>query len=848
MRISLNWLKDYVDIAGMDPHAVAATLTALGLEVESVEEIRPVAGEVVTGKIVGWQRHPGADKLSLCQVDVGGETLDIVCGAPNARSGLTVAVAKVGAVLPGDFKIKPATIRGVKSFGMMLSEKELGISERHDGIIELAADLAPGLAVMDLFHMNDTVLVLGLTPNRADCLGYIGVARELAGKLGKKLKLPDPSAAPTDKGLDTKGHLTVHIENPEECGRFLGLFVADVTPLPSPGWMQRRLTAAGMRPINLIVDATNYVMLEYSHPIHAYDEREIVGGRLAVRKAHALESLTTLDGVKRTLETDDLVICNGERAVGLAGVMGGADSEIKPDTRNIIIEVAHFHPRLIRKTAKRVAIHTEASHRFERGVDIAKADTVIRRVGQLIVSCAKELAQSGIEIQIPRIAHDVVDAYPVPVVPTRIALRLERARKILGEALLTRDECSCHLSAIGFALLDKTNERMLWEVPSHRNDIEREIDLIEEIARVRGYDRIPYTLPMMEIAPTPESRYIDFIDAVKLFFAHNGYAETISFPFVGAADLDALNLSACHPMRSTVALANPLVESEGQLAPSAAIALLKAISGTRRRGASGSRLFEVSRNFYAFSPQFSWQEYPSFAHLSHQGRHISPRAQKDARPTERYVVGGVLDQPYLQKSWDSPQVDASFYHGKSSVHALLANFGIHQVTYRPITANEAPWLNPTRAAMVTAGGAMVGYVGELHPKSGAAFDLLVDALPILFELDLDLIFAASAQPHLIASVAHKFPPVTRDLAFVLDHSITFDRLEDAIGRFKKKLHLVRYELFDLYEGANLPAGKKSMALAFHFQSDTRTLTDVEVQTEIDALIAWMKEALGAALR
>ena len=848
MRISLNWLNDYVDISGIDAKELAATLTALGLEVESIERIRPIEGEVVTGKILEWQRHPDANKLSLCHVDVGSEKLEIVCGASNARAGLTVAVAKVGCVLPGDFKIKPATIRGVKSFGMMLSERELGISDKHEGIMELPETLAPGISITDLYHMNDTVLVLGITPNRSDCLGYIGVARELAAKLGRELKLPDPSTAPVDKTLASADHFAIEIENPEDCGRFCGLYVRDVAAVASPVWMQRRLLAADMRPINLIVDVTNYVMLEYSHPIHAYDERHLTGKRLVARRARVGETLTTLDGASHTLASEDLVICDGKRAVGLAGIMGGANSEVAPDTNSIIIEVAHFHPRLIRKTAKRVAIHSEASHRFERGVDISKTDTVIRRVGQLMTACAAELIRDGATIKAPRVAHAIVDNYPCPIVPTRIALRLERARKIIGESLLSREDCIGQLSAIGFNLLDKTSERMLWEVPSHRSDIEREIDLVEEIARTRGYDRIPYSLPMMEITPTPENRYVDFIDAVKLFLAHNGYAETVSFPFMSAADLAALNLKAAHPLSCAVTLANPLVESESLLGSSAVIALLKALGGNRRRGVKGSRLFEVCRNFYAFPQDLAWQDYPSFVHLKNQGHHISLRARADERPIERYVVAGVLDQPYQSKSWDSPQIPASFFHGKATVQALLTALSAGQLTYRPVQEHETPWLNPTRAAMVAIGKTVIGYVGELHPKSAASFDLPVDAVPIVFELDLDLVFAAQALPQIEGNPSHKFPPVTRDLAFVLDQSITYDAVTAALAQFKKKKHLVRFELFDLYEGSNLSAGKKSMAFAFHFQSPERTLVDTEVEREITELIKWMEQSLGASLR
>ena len=435
MQVSLKWLNNYIDLSDVDVKTVAETLTNLGLEVEGIETVEPLKGDVIVAKIVSAERHPDAEKLQYCKVDAGeAEPIDIVCGAPNARAGLKVALARVGSVLPGDFKIKASKIRGVKSFGMLCAEEELGISSAGDGIIELDEKLEIGTSISELYGLNDTVLEIGLTPNRADCLGYVGIARDLAAKLGKELKLPSISDLSTDSDLDTNKELSVEIESKDDCGRFVALSINGIKNVESPLWLRNYLEAAGMRSVNAVVDVTNFIMLENSQPIHAYDVRD-VKDKLVVRRAKDGEKLTTLDEVERSLTTNDIVIADAEKVVGLAGVMGGLNSEVKDDTTAIILEVAEFNPSVVRKTSKKFALHSEASHRFERGIDINAIDFVAKRFATVLQKVYSDLIESGVEVSVPKVSATYIDKQEIVKTPAKVALRLDRIKKLSVLAL-----------------------------------------------------------------------------------------------------------------------------------------------------------------------------------------------------------------------------------------------------------------------------------------------------------------------------------------------------------------------------------------------------------------------------
>jgi phenylalanyl-tRNA synthetase beta chain len=389
---------------------------------------------------------------------------------------------------------------------------------------------------------------------------------------------------------------------------------------------------------------------------------------------------------------------------------------------------------------------------------------------------------------------------------------------------------------------------MLFEAPSHRGDIEREIDLIEEIVRVNSYDKIAYTLPLMEITPNHEDTYVEFIDTVKGFLAGNGFNETISFPFIGSEDLSALNLPEDHPYRSLVYLQNPLVEQQNAMTPTSLIALIRAVAGNRRRGDKGSRLFEVCRGFYELQGAKLAAAYSNLSHLTTNGRHISPRAQKDVRPIERYLVGGIMDQPFAEKGWDTPLTAGTFYHGKAAIQSLLHGLGVSNIQLMPIVPSEMPWLNPSCSALITHNKKFMGYVGELHPKTTAFYEIPSQNCPIVFEFDMELLFEKAGMARTYSSVINRFPPITWDLAFVVDKTVTYEQFVASLNKYKKAKHLSKIELFDVYEGSNLPQGKKSMAFTLQFVSPERTLVDKEVEAEVQGLIGHVGEELGAVLR
>ena len=846
MLVSLHWLSDYVDLKGLSPEGIAAALTDGGLEVENIQKESALSDDLVVGHILTAVRHPNADSLQLCTVDAGeAEPLAIVCGAPNARAGLKVAVAKIGATLPGDFKIKKSKIRGETSFGMLCSEKELGLSESHDGIIELAQDAPIGMRVAEALGLGDTVLELKITPNRADCLGIIGVARDLGARVKHPLKWQEPRVTRSSDVLTSQG-LKVTIESEEACGRFVALRIDGVRTIPSPAWMQKRLNAAGMRPINLIVDATNYAMLEYSQPVHAYDVRFLRGQSIHVRSAKKGESLVTLDGQTRILEDGDILICDAEGPVGLAGIMGGQNSEVREDTQSIIIEVATFSPRQIRRTARRLGLITEASHRFERGTDRAALPFVALRVAELILRGTEEAQKSDPSIGVPHVAKDTVDAGMRSTEPRLIALRLSHMRQFLGISGMGRDAVIEILKSLGFRFVDGTDDRLVFEIPTFRQDIEREVDVIEEVGRIYGLDKIPYQMPVMNIRPNQEDPFIDFQESVRLVMAESSLRETVTFPFSAGAEYQALGIAETHPLWPRLALKNPLSESHGLMQTSLVPGLLRAALGNRHRGEKGVRLFECGRGYFATPVTLS--ESPLWKALGRPGRHISRRARSETgRPTERHWVAGLLDQPWTHKNWNSREVATSFYHGKALVEGLCKAFGIGAVGYSKPNPEDVPFLHPGASALVTVAGKIAGYVGELHPRAAMNLGFGADT-PVVFEFDLETLFDAKGKGLSYDHVLHRFPPVARDLAFLCDKSTTYGDFSKAVAAFKKQKYLARFEIFDVYSGDNLPAGKKSMAFTVHFQATDKTLTDQEVEPEIAALVTWLEESLGALRR
>ncbi len=847
MQVSLNWLKDYINLDGVSIDQISATLTDIGLEVEAIQKSAAFGDTVVVGKIADAVKHPNADTLRVCKVDVGKpDLLQIVCGAPNARVGLDACVALVGTTLPGDFKIKEAKIRGEESFGMMCSAKELGLGEGHEGIIELPAGFKPGTPVIKALGLDDVTLTLNVTPNRADCLGHLGVARDLSARLGKSIK--PPTTTPKTSNISSKD-VKVEIKS-DFCGRFTALVIKNIRPVASPTWLKRRIEAVGMRSINLIVDLTNYVMLEMNHPIHAYDERDVKGRAFIIREAKNGETFRTLDDVERKLQAGDLLICDAERSIGLAGVMGGLNSEVKEDTTSIILEVAWFEPNAVRATARRLGLHSEASHRFERGVDITNADKVAKRFAELLQRCVDELNGTGSKLPIPEIAGDIVDSYPIKPQQKLIALRISEAKSFLALPSLTTDQIKKIFEGLQFRLVDQAQDRMVFEIPSWRVDIERECDLIEEIARLVGYDKIPCQLPKMSLDTTPEDALVDFTETCRNALASRGLRETISFPFWSDDDAKKLRLPPDHPLSPTIKLVNPIADDAKWMHTTLTCAMIKALQKNRRHGIKGSRLFEMGRGYFDFNKRpLPRGQFSVFKNLDRKGRHLSLRAREERnRPTERHWASGIIDQPWLDKAWNHAESRASFFAVKGIILSFLKGFGLTDVQVYRIHDEELPFLHPGSSAYLVAKGQTLGWLGEIHPEVAMAYELEPTDAPICFELDLEAVLEASSKRSKPTSESFKFPPSTRDLAMLVDVGLTHDEMATAIGKFNQKRHLRSWHIFDVYQGSGIATGKKSVAWSFSFQSAEKTLTDAEVDSEFKNLTTYLMTTFKAEQR
>ncbi len=846
MRISLNWLNDYINLKAYMPTEISQTLTSLGIEVESIETFKTYSGPVVVGEVVECEKHPDSDHLSICKVKhIDDKISQIVCGAKNVKKGLKVAVALPGAALPNGIKINTGKIRGTASEGMLCSDDELGFGIGTDGIKELDAKAPVGKDVAEYLQLHDTVFEISLTPNRADCLGYVGIARDLAAKLQTALTEPPLKGQTTDK-ISSAKTTGVTVQNKDACARFSALYVQGLKALPSPMWLQRRLLAAGQRPINVIVDVTNYVMLESGQPIHAYDLRSIKGGKIAVRFAKDGEKLKTLDGAERVLRAEDIVICDATGPIGLAGIMGGENSEIREDTTDVVIEVACFDPRQVRRTSKHFGLHTDASHRFERGVNVDNIANVNERVAFLLQKASQDVGNNDVQI-----AADMIDSYPLKSKPKPIALRVSRLRKMLSIPALNVEKIKEHLNRLGLKLLDSTDDRLLFEVPTWRLDLEREIDLIEEVARLEGYERIPSQMPMLNIEPSYENPLIAFTDSARVSLARCGMHEVIHYSFIAAKDFDLLMIPDGHILRAHVDLANGLSDELNTMQTTLAANLLKAVMQNRRRGVRGSRLFETGRAYFdqnhknmKAKPPSYWQSY-----ISDKSRLMTHQAADEKRPIERPILAGILDQPRQGKSWQSEESSLNFYDGKAVVTNWLKSFGLSQsCRFEALETQSVPFLNPTAAATIFVGSTAIGYLGELHPAVSRNFEFGVGDGPVYFEIDLQRLFAKVEEPKTFVSELSKFPATLRDLSFVVRSNITHQNILDAVDKFPERSLLKSFQLFDLYSGNPIPEGSKSLSYSVAFQSISKTLNDKEVDKELDGLLKWLNHSVGAELR
>jgi phenylalanyl-tRNA synthetase beta chain len=817
MRISLAWLAEYVDLAGVSPEEVARRLTAVGLEVEAIERTGQGLEGVVAARIVGAEKHPDAEKLSVTRVETGKEEpLQVVCGARNWQVGDVVPLATVGTTLPGGQKIEKAKLRGVESSGMLCSAKELGLAEDASGLLLLDRKVAPGTPIAKALALEDVLLEVNVTPNRPDCLSHLGIAREVAAILGRKVKAPGtrlPAAGPSAgakarQGAPARDAVKVRIEDPERCARYAARVIEGVKIGPSPLWLARRLESCGVRSISNVVDATNFVLLELGHPLHAFDLDKVAGREIVVRTAAPGEKLVTLDGKERELSTEDLLIADRDRGSALAGVMGGGDSEISAGTTRVLLESAWFQPGGVRRTSRRHGLKTEASYRFERGADPGMVIPAVDRCAELIAELAGGTVLRG-----------VVDAHPRKVRAPSVRLRWHRPAEILGMEIPRKDARRI-LAGLGFVERKATKDGATFQVPSWRVDVSLEEDLVEEIVRTKGYDAIPETLPANAVETPVEPREEQAVARAREALEAAGFSEAVNFSFVAAKELEPFEYQVVTGDGSGralgVALKNPISAELSVMRTSLVPSLLRNLAHNRRQRVEDVRLYEIASVYHP---------------------HPDP---KDRPSAEAVQIAGVLAGRRSPPGWAAGADALDFYDAKAAVVGVLEALGVG-ARWEP---GAEPWMHPRHSAAVRAaeGGDVLGAVGELHPRAAAAFDLPRGVLAFWLSLD-----ALTARMHLVPQhrAIPRLPAVLRDLAVVVDEAVTAASVDAAV---REEPLVEAVTLFDVYRGAPLPAGKKNLAFAISYRAPDRTLTDAEADAAHARIVKRLGEELGAELR
>lgn len=796
MRFNENWLRALVDTT-LDTAQLGDLLTMAGLEVEECNPVAPAFSRVVIARVLSVDKHPDADKLKLCSVDAGQPApLQIVCGAPNVAAGMKVPCALVGAQLPGGLKIKAAKVRGVESFGMLCSARELGLSEDHSGLLALADDAPVGTDIRDHLELDDQVLLLKLTPNRADCLSVAGIAREVAALTGAALRLPAVDASATTHARKRD----IVLDAPQSCPRFCGQVISGLkADAPIPRWMRQRIERAGLRCINAVVDITNYVMLELGQPLHAYDDTTL-SGAMHARYARGGESLALLNGQTLALENDALVIADEARVLGLAGIMGGEGSGVVDATTEVFLEAAFFAPDAIAGKARSFGFSSDASHRFERGVDFGGTRSSLARATGLILDiCGGS-------------AGPVVEAVSAAHLPQRtpVRLRCSRAAQVLGMEIEPA-EIARIFTALGLEF-QRNGTDFLVTPPSRRFDIEIEEDLIEEIVRVRGYDTVPTPPPRgpLRMLPLTEMRRTPW--QVRHILAARDYQEVVNFSFVDAG----WERDFC-ASEAPIVLANPIASQMGVMRSSLIGGLVANLAGNLKRQVERVRVFELGRCFF-----------------SESGAAADPRAVKGyAQPLRVAALAAGLASP---EQWSAEKRRVDFFDIKADLEALFAPRSVR------FEAAAHPALHPGRSAAVIRDGKRVGVLGELHPRWTQKYAL--ETSPVLFELDLDAALATGLPDYREPS---RFPAVVRDIALVVAGDLPVQVLLDGMRGAAPQI-VCGLEVFDVYQGTGIEPNRKSLAIRVVMQDTERTLAEDEVEAARSRLIRFAEEKFSARLR
>jgi phenylalanyl-tRNA synthetase beta chain len=807
LLVSLNWLRNYVDLGTNSPEELAEKITKSGIEVDSIAYIAEKSTGVVVGYVEACEKHPNANKLNLCQVDTGEEKLQIICGAPNIAKGQKVAVAKPGAVLPGDFKIKKVKLRGIESNGMICSLQELGIDGKYvpsdiaDGIFVFPDNVIVGDSVEDLLNLNDAVLEFDLTPNRADALSMLGVAYETAAILNESIDLPNESVHTEDELA--ANYIAVDVEASDLNPYYGAFIIKDIKVKPSPLWMRNYLVAAGIRPINNVVDITNYVLLEYGQALHAFDFDQFASNKIVVRRAENGEKLTTLDDQERTLSEENLVITNGKEPVALAGVMGGANTEVKEETTTVLLEAAIFDAASIRKTVKETGLRSEASTRFEKGVDPNRVHRAGMRACHLLQRYAEGKVLAG------TVSYDELD---------RSEKIVEMETGVINKRLgttITTEEIATILNKLRFTF-EQDHTRFIVHVPTRRGDITIFEDMLEEVARIYGYDHLPYTLPIGSSQAGGLTKQQQLKRDISAYLQGAGLMETITYSLTK----DDLVRKLVSPELSDqtivpIQLAMPMSEDHKYLRVSILSELLQSLAYNHARNQYDLAYYELGNIF------------------------ISDQDILTKQPIEQQRLAGALTGNWFQHPWQQEKKPVDFYLVKGIVEGLFAHLQI------PVTFEQAKLadMHPGRGATIKIAGKVVGFMGQIHPQLQKMMDLKET---YVFDINMEKVYASYSSVPSFHDIS-KYPSIARDIAFILDQDVVAGDVKALIEQSGAPL-VKDVQIFDLYQGDNLPEGKKSVAYSLLYQDPKKTLTDEEIEASYQKIVETINQQFNAYIR
>ena len=807
MFVSLNWLRNYVDIGSLSAEELGEKITKSGIEVDRIHYIASESTGVVVGHVTACEQHPQADKLKLCQVDVGHEQLQIICGAPNVAAGQKVAVATPGAVLPGDFEIKQVTLRGIESNGMICSLQELGLGDKYvptdvaEGIFVFPDDVEVGEDVRTLLNLDDVVLEFDLTPNRADALSMIGVAYEVAAILDAPIMLPDETLETLDER--SSDYLSVQVEDSEQTPYYGGIIIKDLVIKQGPLWMRNFLMAAGIRPINNVVDITNFVMLEYGQPLHAFDYARLENKEILVRKAVAGEEILTLDGKKRILTPDHLVVTDGNRPIALAGVMGGAATEVHDETTTILLETAYFNPESVRRTVQETGLRSEASTRLEKGVDPNRVKQAGIRAAQLLQKYANG-----------KVYADIAEFDALDKTEHTVEINTPEINKRLGTEITTK-EIGSILTKLQF-VFEEANDQFVVTIPTRRGDLLIFEDMLEEVARIYGYDHLPYTLPTGSSRPGALTARQKMKRDIKSYLERAGLMEIMTYSLTSKEDVKRLVSPEIAVLKRTpVELTMPLSKDHKYLRLSMLPGHLQSIAYNQARTQANVAYYEVGSVFIAHENDDSKQ------------------------PEERLRLAGALTGIWTEQKWQQEVKVVDFYVVKGIIEGLADYLKI------PIEFSQATLadMHPGRCAILSINKQTIGFMGQLHPAVAKEKELKET---YVFELDVETLLDVHDRTPGYKHIP-KYPAITRDIAFVVDEAEKSRHIQELIAMTGGSL-VKNVQVFDVYTGDDLPAQKKSIAYRIYFQDEAKTLKDQEVDELYDKIVKQVNETFLAYVR